>query len=167
MVLLVAVVLGATTAHAQPVGTTRVAVVETARLFSPAGIARYREALARLDAEKATFRAAESPTGKSPEKLPVPDLKLGPKQQEELKREFEKLDRESAKRQAWADHVAATLDPIRQDVMRALAQYAQGRGIGLVLERSGSELVIVGPGTDITAAFIKDYDAKAAKPPRH
>ena len=160
----VVVLLLATVAHAQPVGTTRVAVVDTATVFSANGVARYRAALAQLDAEKATFKAAEHPTGKPRAPTTVPDVGLSEKHKEELKRKFEEIDRRSAKADAWSAHVAATLTPIKDDVSRELAQYAKSKGIGLVIERyAGGALVVVGPGTDITATFIKHYDAKAAK----
>ena len=159
------VLLFGTVAHAQPVGTTRVAVVDSTTLFSPSGVARYRAALERLDIEKHTFKPAEHPAGKSPRKpIEVPDYGLPEKQREELKRKFEELNRSSVKDEAWQAHVKATLGPIKEDVSRALAQYAQSKGIGLVVERyGGGVVVVIGPGTDITAAFIKHYDAKAAQ----
>ena len=156
------VLLLATVAHAQPVGTTRVAVVDTATLFSPSGVARYRAALAQLDAEKATFKPAEHPTGKRQPPVTMPPIDgLPEKQREELKRKIEEIERQSAKRDAWSSHVEATLTPIKEDVSRALAQFAQSKGIGLVLERyAGGAIVVMAPETDITAAFIKHYDAK-------
>lgn len=153
-------------ARAQPVGTTRVAIVDTDVLFSATGVARYRAALARLDAEKATFVAVENPSADAPPKVDAEALGFSPKHAAALEKQLREIQRRAAPARAWEAHVDSVLEPIRADVRRELAAYARRHGIGLVLDAAeiGGGLVVA-PGVDVTAAFIKHYDARAAKRP--
>lgn len=160
---IVLVWLTAAVAHAQPVGTTRVAIVDEATLFSPAGVARYRDALKRLDAERATFIAVESPTGTRPRRLEIPPGTFDPKTRQDLQRRFDEIERDTVTRDAWDAHVESVLAPIRLDVLRALEQFAKKRGIGLVLGRSEVKVLVALPGADITRAFIAEYDRRGRK----
>ncbi len=140
------------TARADAGGTSRVALVDTSTLWSAGGIAAYAAARARLDAEEKKFQVVELPPGsKPPEKSPYPII--------------DQLNRDHVRWEAWSAHEAQVLDPIRADVLRALDRYARARGIGLVLDRAqiGDAVLIALPGVDITDAFVKDYNAAAAK----
>ncbi len=52
------------------------------------------------------------------------------------------------------------LAPLEADLDKAISAYARSRGIELLLEKSETGIVYIAPGVDITAAFIKDYNAK-------
>jgi hypothetical protein len=165
VLILAALVFAASPVAAETLGTTRIAVIEPARLWAPGGITRWLRARAALDAEQETFHVVETPPGMAPP-LVVPDIGLSPKQHEHLRKEFAQLDRQAAERQAWQDHVHSVLDPIEKDVMAGLERFARAHSIGLLLDRGhlGQDVLVVASGTDITDAFIKDYNAADARP---
>ena len=160
--LLAIAALACTAAVAHADGTTRVAVVDTSRLFDDGGIARWSAARAKLDAERAKFVLVESPDGKSPEGSPAgcrPPIAY-----DDIKKLCKELAEAARKRQeadVWSRHEQEVLDPIEADVMRALERYARAHSIDLVLNRHElPELfLVVAAGADITSAFIKDYNA--------
>jgi len=160
-ILLVAVWTSA--AHAD--GAARVAIIDTSRLFAPNGIAAWAQARAKLDAEQATYRAAESPDGQTPTRIGMPDLDLPPEQRERLKRKLDEIERKTSQERAWKTHVEQVLGPIRAATLAGLADYAKAHKIDLVLDRveMGSAVLVAAPGVDITDAFIKDYNARQAK----
>ena len=146
-------------------GASNVALIDTTRLYAPNGIAEWRAARARLDAERTTFVAVESPDGQR-QRLPVPDLKIDPASKERLRKRFEEIERDAEQQRAWSLREAEVLDPIRASVTRALELYARTHGIGLLLDRSelGKAVLVIAPGADITDAFIKSYDAGPSVP---
>jgi hypothetical protein len=58
------------------------------------------------------------------------------------------------------------LAPIVADTVRALDRFARKRGIGLVLDRAklDAAIVVVLPGTDLTDAFLAEYNRTAPAP---
>lgn len=148
-------------------GASNVALIDTTRLYAPNGIAAWSAARARLDAERKTFVAVEVPDGE-PERLPVPDLHVSPAVKKRLRKALDKIERESEQRRAWSQREAEVLDPIRAAVDRALERYAKTRGIELLLDRSkiAEAVLVIGPTVDITDAFIKNYNAGQAEPPK-
>ncbi len=138
------------TAHADR--GTRVALIDRERLFSLTGIADFAAARKRLDTEK-TSPKAESPDGKT----------VTPPTSGES--EGSRLIREMQDKRQWYEYEEKTLEPIRTAVWRALEPYAKAQRIDLVIETSRVKhtLWYVGPGVDITDAFIKHYNASTAK----
>jgi hypothetical protein len=165
VLVVVALLFSASRVTAEPLGTTRVAVLDPTRLWAPGGITKWVKARAALDLERRTFKVVEEPPGMAPP-LVVPDVGLPPKQRDELQKRFAEIDRDSWERQAWKAHEVSVLGPIEKDVMAALERFATAHSIGLVLDRGhlGHNVSVVASGTDITDAFIKDYNAADAKP---
>lgn len=142
-------------ARAEP----RVAVIERARFEEEGGIARWLAARQQLDLEQKSFRYVESPDGKP---LPV-DAYCKPPIEDFRKEtcvELKKLGLQRVAEAAWKLHEAEVLDPIAADLDKAVAGFARSRGIELVLEKDETGIVYMAPGVDITAGFIKDYNAK-------
>jgi len=158
LLVLLALALCSPTARAD--GTTRVAVIDTTRVFGPSGISTWTQARARLDAEKATFVVVESPDGRSEPKY-LERSNLPP----ETKKRLVEVYREGARMRGWTAHVEDVLGPIRAAALADLATFASARKIDLVIDRAElpAAVLVAGPGVDITDAFIKDYNARQAK----
>ena len=147
--------LASSLAHAEP----KVALIEKGRFQEPGGIARVLAARDQLDKEKKSFRFVESPDGKPLTtdewcKPPIEDYKR------KLCDEMKKTALDSRADEAWQMRKAEVLGPIEADVDSAIIVYAKGRGIELLLEKYETGVVYMAPSVDITAAFIKDYNAK-------
>ena len=74
----------------------------------------------------------------------------------DLKYKKEQADADFAKR--YQD----VIRPVSQDIMNALNQFAQQRGITMILDisRMGEAVLTVNPAMDVTRAFISEYNAK-------
>jgi len=147
--------LASSLAHAEP----KVAMIEKARFEEAGGIARLLAAREQLDREKKTFRFVESPDGKP---LPTSDACKPP-----IPNSLKKLCDDWASSRlanqaeaAWNMHEVEVLGPIEADLDGAIVAYAKSRGIELLLEKYETGVVYMAPSVDITAAFIKDYNAK-------
>lgn len=147
--------LATSLAHAEP----KVAMIEKARFEEPGGIARILAARAQLDKEKTSFRFVESPDGKplTPDawcKPPVESYK------KKLCDDRNKSALDNRAEEAWQMREVEVLGPIEADIDKAIIAYARSRGIELLLEKYETGVVYMAPNVDITAAFIKDYNAK-------
>lgn len=155
------------TSSAEPLGTTRVAVIDSSRLFVAGGIARWAEARAALDAEHPSYNPVEAPAGtRRIEKIDVPKG-MDPKTEAELRKRLGEIDREASRSAMWEAHETEVLAPIEADVRAKLVQFATAHGIGLVIDsyKLDSAAVLVRlPGTDITKAFLDEYNARARAP---
>src|SRR5215211_1834031 len=74
----------------------------------------------------------------------------------DLKYKKEQADADFAKR------YQEVIRPVSQDIMTALNQFAQTRGITMILDisRMGEAVLTVNPSMDVTRAFIAEYNAK-------
>lgn len=74
----------------------------------------------------------------------------------DLKYKKEQADADFAKR------YQEVIRPVSQDIMNALNQFAQQRGITMILDisRMGEAVLTVNPAMDVTRAFITEYNAK-------
>lgn len=74
----------------------------------------------------------------------------------DLKYKKEQADADFAKR------YQEVIRPVSQDIMNALNQFAQQRGITMILDisRMGEAVLTVNPAMDVTRAFIAEYNAK-------
>jgi Skp family chaperone for outer membrane proteins len=161
-----ALVCAATTTYAD--GTSRVAVVDTSRLYEAGGITRWLTARSRLDVERKTFVVVESPDGKTAANKKIDACRSPPNDDfKRICRELDAATRKGEEDQVWAKHEQEVLDPIAAEVMRALERYAQAHSIDLVLDRrqAGEMLLVVAATADITTAFIKSYNATAKPQP--
>jgi len=160
-----------TPASAAPVPVTKIALVDTT-LFGDekAGINRYVSALKGV---QATFQPRLNELNNLQNQIkaladeinklsanPVVDVKPkqdeGERLQRDLKYKKEQFDAdfEKALTQAAA--------PVSADIGKALDQYAAQHGLTMILDISKllPALLTVNPATDITQAFIADYNSK-------
>jgi Skp family chaperone for outer membrane proteins len=74
----------------------------------------------------------------------------------DLKYKKEQADADFAKR------YQEVIRPVSQDIMNQLNQFAQQRGITMILDisRMGEAVLTVNPAMDVTRAFITEYNAK-------
>ncbi len=74
----------------------------------------------------------------------------------DLKYKKEQADADFAKR------YQEVIRPVSQDIMNALNQFAQQRGITMIFDisRMGEAVLTVNPAMDVTRAFISEYNAK-------
>ena len=65
-------------------------------------------------------------------------------------------------RVAYAKRLSALTDPIRASVFSALEAYGKQRGIDVWIDLSKfpEGVLVVNPGTDQTAAFVRDFNSK-------
>ena len=155
VLVLLVVLAAAIPAHADR--GTRVALIDTKRLFAENGIAAWVDARAKLDAE--AKNVVEAWDGKTVKPPPPPSGNESIDRSRQALRDME----ERRRRKKREDEM---LEPIREEVWRALEPFAKARGIDLVLDRSTIAHAIwyAGPALDITDAVIKDYNARTAKP---
>ena len=52
------------------------------------------------------------------------------------------------------------LQPVQQDILKALEAYAKGRGITVIIDAAQVPILYATPNMDITAAFIADYNQR-------
>jgi len=152
-----AIIAGARPAVASP---GRVAVVDLEKLWEAGGIHRWLVARQRLDGERAKFKVAEKPASVKPSYVPA-ECSKPPKYLVDLCRQWQEKQREGIVNDTWTEHERSVLDPIEADVQKELERYATATGIDILLDRGalGENLVFVGRGADITAAFVKRYNA--------
>jgi Skp family chaperone for outer membrane proteins len=149
-------------------GTTHVAVIDSARFYAPGGIARWLAAQSQLDVERKKFVVVESPDGKTMEKEAFEVCKNPPSEEfKKICREMNEATRQHQEDEAWSKHEREVLEPIEADVQRALERYARAHSIDLVLDRHiiPEAFVVVAASADITAAFVKDYNATSKVKP--
>jgi Skp family chaperone for outer membrane proteins len=74
----------------------------------------------------------------------------------DLKYKKEQADADFAKR------YQEVIRPVSQDIMTSLNQFAQQRGITMILDisRMGEAVLTVNPAMDVTRAFITEYNSK-------
>ena len=154
-----------------PVPNSKIALVDTT-LFGDekAGINRYVNALKRVQAtfqprliELNNLQTQIKALAEEINKLsgnPVVDLKPKQDEGERLQR-----DLKYKKEQFDADFERAltqAVAPVSADIGKALDQYAAQHGLTMILDISKllPALLTVNPATDITQAFIADYNSK-------
>lgn len=155
MRLALALLVISSVAHAEP----KVALIERAKFEEPGGIARILAAHEQLEREKKAFRFVESPDGKPIDTIGI----CKPPVADYMKKSCDDLAKSAlADRaaEAWKVREAEVLGPIEATIEKAIAGYARSRGIELILDGYETGVVYMAPGVDITAAFIKDFNAK-------
>ena len=88
-------------------------------------------------------------------------------QAEELERKKKELTREQEDAQAaYQQRQMAVAEPLQDEIGRAIDDFAAKRGITVMLNASvlGQSILYVAPGVDLTADFIKDFNARPPAP---
>lgn len=84
-----------------------------------------------------------------------------------LRRDFTRMQEDV--KQAFEKRQLAEVEPITSEIGKALDAYARSHGIDVVIDASkladAGALLMMSSSVDITAAFIREYNAKNAPPP--
>ena len=164
-----------------PVGEAKIALIDTGAFADEKqGIARMIATVKRVDTQFQTIRTELQGMRNRYEALvkEINDTKnlqdpsaLAKKQEQaetldkDIKRKAE--DAQTNYQKAMRD----ALQPIQQDIYKAIEVFAKGRGITVIIDASQVPILYATPNMDITAAFITDYNQRnpataAAAPPR-
>lgn len=88
-------------------------------------------------------------------------------QAEELEQKKKELTREQEDAQAaYQQRQIAVAEPLQDEIGKAIDDFAAKRGITVMLNASvlGQSILYVAPGVDLTADFIKDFNARSPAP---
>jgi Skp family chaperone for outer membrane proteins len=158
-----------------PVPDSKIAVVDTdAFRDEKAGIKRYLNAVSSVqrefqprNAELLNLQNRIKALADEINKLSANTAVVGPETIQTKQQEGERLQRELKykKEQADADfekRYNEIVKPVTVDIGNALVAYASQHGLTMILDMSkmAPAVLAVNPATDITLAFIADYNAK-------
>ena len=181
---LLAVMLGAfSCVHAQANGTAKIGVIYSGAFQDPkAGIARYATVITKVNAE---FQPIQNELNQTAQRLKALQEEITKMQQgatpatpAQVQAKIDQLDAQKKEYQRKGEDAQANyqkrraeaLQPLQEDVAKALDAFAKTRGITILLDGSQIPLTYVDDAIDITDAFIADYNSKnpvtAAATPR-
>jgi outer membrane protein len=171
---LLAVMLGAfSCVHAQANGTAKIGVIYSGAFQDPkTGIARYATVITKVNAE---FQPIQNELNQSAQRLKALQDEITKMQQgatpatpAQVQAKIDHLDAQKKEYQrkgedaqaAYQKRRAEALQPLQEDVAKALDAFAKTRGITILLDGSQMPLTYVDDAIDITDAFIADYNKK-------
>lgn len=145
-----------------------VAVIDS-RAFSDekAGIARVMNAMKALDAKfdplKAELRGMRDRLNTMradiDKKRSIQDQRMTAQQMEEADRLELTIKRKAEDAQtSYQKETLAALEPLQQDIVNALATYAQAKGISLLIDINRVPVIYASTSLDVTKDFIADYN---------
>ena len=169
--------------HAQANGTAKIGVIYSGAFQDPkAGIARYATVITKVNAE---FQPIQNELNQTAQRLKalqdeITKIQQGatPATPAQVQAKIDQLDAQKKEYQrkgedaqaAYQKRRAEALQPLQEDVAKALDAFAKTRGITILLDGSQIPLTYVDDAIDITDAFIADYNSKnpvtAAATPR-
>ena len=156
----------------------KIAVIDTAAFSDEkGGITRYANALKLLSREfpgghsqRNILQERVKTLAEEISRLPAASP-AGPEGVQAKRSEIERLQREIAQKKEAEDALLEkrfyeVVGPIARDIRKALDEFAARRGITLILDQSrlGSAILAVNPATDVTQAFIADYNSRNPPP---
>jgi len=145
-----------------------VAVIDS-RAFSDekAGIAKVMTAMKALDAKfdplKAELRGMRDRLNTMradiDKKRSIQDQRMTAQQIEEADRLELTIKRKAEDAQtSYQKETLAALEPLQQDIVNALATYAQAKGISLLIDVNRVPVIYASTSLDVTKDFIADYN---------
>ena len=92
--------------------------------------------------------------------VPPPQLVARQEQAQALQTEIRRKQEDA--RVAYGKRFSTLTDPIRLSIFNALEAYAKARGIDLLVDQAKfpDGMLLVNKNADLTAAFVKDFNAK-------
>ena len=159
---------GATPPTRPAAAPANVAVIDS-RAFSDekAGIARVMTAMKALDAKfdplKAELRGMRDRLNTMradiDKKRSIQDQRMTAQQIEEADRLELTIKRKAEDAQtSYQKETLAALEPLQQDIVNALATYAQAKGISLLIDINRVPVIYASTSLDVTKDFIADYN---------
>lgn len=165
---------------AQPAAAGKVAIINTQAFDDKAGITKYVNAMNAIDTEfkplqtelqgmvtkyqnmQEEIKKLQSP----PANVPVNQTALQAKVDEYGKLERDIKFKEEDAKARFASRQAAVMNPILQDIGKAMQEFAKQKGYSLILDiskdQSGLILAIGDEKIDVTKDFIVFYNARPA-----
>ena len=166
-------------AHAQGTGTQgsvpagKIAVIYSEAFQDPAnGLARFTAVISKLDAE---FKPVQDDLGQTAARLRTMQDEINKLQQgnpaatpQQIQAKVDQFDEqkkaydrkgEDAKA-AYAKRRAELLNPLQEDIGKALDAFGKAHGIMMILDGSQLPLIYAADGVDVTRAFIAEYNAR-------
>jgi Skp family chaperone for outer membrane proteins len=171
---LIALVLAAfSCAHAQANGTAKIAVIYSEAFQDPkVGITRYRALISKVDAE---FQPIQNELNQTAQRLKALQDEITKMQQgttpatpAQVQAKIDQFDQQKKDYQRKGEDAqtnyqkrrAEVLQPLQEDVAKALDVFAKARGITILLDGSQILITYADDAIDITNAFIADYNSK-------
>lgn len=165
--------------HAQGTGTQtsvpagKIAVIYSEAFQDPAnGLARFAAVIKKLDAE---FKPVQDDLGQTAARLRTMQDEINKLQQgnpaatpQQIQAKIDQFDEqkkaydrkgEDAKA-AYAKRRAELLNPLQEDIGKALDAFGKAHGVTMILDGSQLPLIYAADGVDVTKAFIADYNAR-------
>src|ERR1051325_6288677 len=166
-------------ARAQGTGTQtsipaeKIAVIYAETFQDPAnGLARFTAVINKLDAE---FKPAQDELGQTAARLRTMQDEINKLQQgnpaatpQQIQAKIDQFDEqkkaydrkgEDAKA-AYAKRRAELLNPLQEDIGKALNAFGKAHGVMMILDGSQLPLIYAADGVDVTKAFIAEYNAR-------
>lgn len=162
---------GAFVASAQvpaQVSAAKVGFVKSTQFSNPTGgINRLTAALRQLEAEFKQRRddiAASIARFDELQKVPanLTEAQLLARQDQAQTLQIEITRKQEDARSAYGKRFAQLTDPLQKSINDSLKVFARSRGIDVLIDASKfpDGVMIVNEGTDLTAAFVRDYNTK-------
>lgn len=159
----------AATPATRPVAAPANVAVIDSRAFSDekAGIARVMTAMKALDAKFEPLRAElrgmrdrlNTLRSDIDKKRSIQDQRMTAQQTEEADRLEVTIKRKAEDAQSsYQKDTLAALEPLQQDIVNALATYAQAKGISLLIDVNRVPVIYASTSLDVTKDFIADYN---------
>ena len=150
------------------IAPAKVGVVNTAAFTNTnGGITRFVNAIRTLEAEFMARRNDITQSVARLEELQKVPAGLSAAQINDRRDQAQTLQIQITRKQedarvAYAKRFSQLTDPIQKNVLDALTAFAKARGIDVLLDVSKFQegLLLVNPGADLTAAFIRDFNSK-------
>ena len=154
-------------APAQPAPAKIGVVNSTTFSNTTGGITRYVSAIRVLETEFKPRRdeimqlvARFDELQKTPAGMTPPQLQTRLEQAETLQRDITRKQEDA--RAAYARRFTQLTAPLQKTIGDALVAFAKARGLDIILAMAKfpEGLLLVNPGVDLTAAFIRDFNSK-------
>ena len=172
--LLIALVLSVYSgAYAQANGTAKIGIIYSGAFQDPkTGIARYAVLITKVNAE---FQPLQNELTQTAQRLKALQDEITKMQQgatpatpAQVQAKLDQLDAQKKEYQRKGEDAqtnyqkrrAEVLQPLQEDVAKALDVYAKARGITILLDGSQIPITYADDAIDITDAFIADYNSK-------
>lgn len=153
---------------AQPAAPAKVGLINSEKFADPAGgVTRLVTGIRTVDAEFSARRddiaqlvARFNTLQQVPPNTPLAQVATRREQAETLQVEIQRKQEDA--RTAYAKRMGTVTNPIRVSILNALEAFAKQRGIDVLLDISKfpDGVLLVNPGAELTAAFVRDFNSK-------
>ena len=162
-------ILAQTQTQTRPVGApANIAIIDSSAFSDEkAGITRVMNAMQQIEAKFTPLRAElrsmrerlNTMRADIQKKRAIQDAKTTAQQSDEADRLEVEIKRKAEDAQtSYQKESVAALDPLQKDIGNALTQYAQSKGITLLIDANRVPIIYAASSLDITRDFINEYN---------